>query len=195
MEYIYEKDGMGGEKKRKAVRRNCENCGKSFLVAIRFIIKGKGNYCCKDCANEAQREKISNRVTLICSNCGVHFDRVKSKLYNSKSGLYFCSRQCKDIGQRIDSGLYDVHPSHYGNGERNYRKIAFRVYKKICACCGYKEDVRILEVHHIDGNRKNNDICNLIIMCPNCHRKVTLGYYKLLVEGYGIERSSELVCN
>jgi hypothetical protein len=68
MEYIYEKDGIGGGKKRKAVRRNCENCGKSFLVAIRFIIKGKGNYCCKDCANEAQREKISNRVTLICSN-------------------------------------------------------------------------------------------------------------------------------
>ena len=26
-----------------------------------------------------------------------------------------------------------------------------------------------LEVHHIDGNRKNNELNNLQLLCPNCH--------------------------
>lgn len=26
-----------------------------------------------------------------------------------------------------------------------------------------------LELHHIDGNRRNNSITNLVLICPNCH--------------------------
>jgi len=26
-------------------------------------------------------------------------------------------------------------------------------------------------IHHIDGERKNNKISNLIVLCPNCHSK------------------------
>jgi len=26
-----------------------------------------------------------------------------------------------------------------------------------------------LEVHHIDGNRNNNNLKNVILLCPNCH--------------------------
>jgi 5-methylcytosine-specific restriction endonuclease McrA len=51
----------------------------------------------------------------------------------------------------------------------NYRKLAFEVYQPICAYCGFgiKE---ILEVAHIDGNRSNNAVKNLVILCPNCHK-------------------------
>ena len=45
--------------------------------------------------------------------------------------------------------------------------------------CGWDEDERILEVHHLDENREHNDISNLSILCPTCHRKITLGYYVL----------------
>jgi len=48
-----------------------------------------------------------------------------------------------------------------------------------CAVCGWAEDERILEVHHKDEDRSNNALDNLIILCPTCHRKITLGYYKL----------------
>lgn len=39
---------------------------------------------------------------------------------------------------------------------------------KACERCGYKE-FRILQTHHKDRNRSNNDINNLELICPNCH--------------------------
>ena len=56
----------------------------------------------------------------------------------------------------------------------NYRKLAFANYQGICAHCGFGvQDV--LEVAHIDGNRGNNAIENLIILCPNCHKMHDIG--------------------
>jgi hypothetical protein len=51
----------------------------------------------------------------------------------------------------------------------NYRKIAFEHYEPLCAHCGFGIP-SVLEVAHIDGSRENNDPCNLVILCPNCHK-------------------------
>lgn len=51
----------------------------------------------------------------------------------------------------------------------NYRKLAFEHYDPICAHCGFGI-AEVLEVAHIDCNRANNDIGNLVILCPNCHK-------------------------
>ena len=55
----------------------------------------------------------------------------------------------------------------------NYRKIAFETYEPICAHCGFGIP-SVLEVAHIDGDRLNNDINNLVILCPNCHKMFDL---------------------
>jgi len=51
----------------------------------------------------------------------------------------------------------------------NYRKIAFDSYPPICSFCGFGIP-EILEVAHLDGARENNEIENLAILCPNCHK-------------------------
>lgn len=51
----------------------------------------------------------------------------------------------------------------------NYRKIAFDAYDPLCAHCGFGVHA-VLEVAHIDGNRANNEVANLVILCPNCHK-------------------------
>lgn len=41
-----------------------------------------------------------------------------------------------------------------------------------CECCGITEwngEPTPIELDHIDGNRYNNTIDNLRILCPNCH--------------------------
>ena len=41
-----------------------------------------------------------------------------------------------------------------------------------CAICGAK-GIGILSEHHIDSNRYNNEYDNLIVLCHNCHHKIT----------------------
>ena len=46
-----------------------------------------------------------------------------------------------------------------------------------CARCGKncrktKKNDMVLQVHHIDENRANNDLCNLIPLCASCHLKI-----------------------
>ena len=55
----------------------------------------------------------------------------------------------------------------------NYRKLAFSAYEPLCAYCGFGVP-SVLEVAHIDGQRANNDIGNLVILCPNCHKMLDL---------------------
>ena len=41
-----------------------------------------------------------------------------------------------------------------------------------CECCGVEEwlgNPINLEVHHLDGDRLNNELENLQLLCPNCH--------------------------
>lgn len=50
----------------------------------------------------------------------------------------------------------------------------FKKFDNKCAKCGWGETNQYtnkipLEVEHIDGNYKNNNEENLILLCPNCH--------------------------
>jgi len=57
-------------------------------------------------------------------------------------------------------------PSHYGTSTC-YRTLCFKHHKKECVVCG--ED-KIVAVHHYDHNHNNNNIENLIPLCPTHHQ-------------------------
>jgi len=40
-----------------------------------------------------------------------------------------------------------------------------------CLFCGYNRDPRVLEAHHIIGKKRGGP---LVILCPTCHRELTL---------------------
>ena len=142
----------------------------------------KHHHICPLCKKQDLEDK-SVKIEYECAYCRQKFMRVPSKLSSerSKSGLFFCCREHKDLAQRIESGLEfeKIRPSHYGTTEKDYRAKAFRFYENKCAVCSWDEDIDILEVHHIDENRNNNDIENLKILCPICHRKITSHKYLL----------------
>ena len=71
--------------------------------------------------------------------------------FTYRSNKLFCSRKCKQLFSR---GL-------------TYKSAK----DKECNICGLKPKYDIvLDVDHIDGNKKNNNKNNLQTLCANCHR-------------------------
>jgi hypothetical protein len=49
-----------------------------------------------------------------------------------------------------------------------YRRIALTHFPRRCKLCD-EDDINKLDVHHKDGNKKNNDLTNLVFLCRVCH--------------------------
>jgi hypothetical protein len=110
----------------------------------------------------------------MCALCHSSIERRPSQMKNSKHGLYFCSRAHKEQAQTLEAGQPLLQPSHYNNGVSNYRVRALRK-NQICVRCCYDRDLRMLDVDHIDSDRKNNAIGNLQVLCVWCHALKTRG--------------------
>lgn len=159
---------------------HCEKHNYDFEVAPHTLLKDHKNKLLKGCP-QCKRE-IYKTVSVSCAYCGKSFDIKYSYYQESFDKLHFCCREHKDLAQRICSGdkFNGMRPSHYGDIPTDYRKEALNHYANKCYVCGWDEDPRVLEVHHKDENRKNNSIDNLVILCPTCHKKVSLHLYKLI---------------
>lgn len=163
--------------RRKTVRKRCLTCRTPFDAPLKEIRRNKGKFCSLSCASKSPT-KFLRKPNTLCAQCGKNFFRAPSKKANSKSGIHFCSRSCKDQSQRI-GGIAAIQPPHYGNGLFNYREKAFRENPPICKGCGYKAHRDVLEVHHRDKDRTNNTVANLVLLCPTCHSEVHKGHRKL----------------
>lgn len=143
-------------KTRKLWEVICPTCGKKYYFRKSDIpIVG---WECKKCHYNRHTKIVT------CSTCGRKIKKAISKLKNSRSGLYFCNRKCKEKQQAI-GGLLEL--PHYGS-DTEYRQKAFLHYGAKCSDCDETKEHRLV-VHHIDGDRHNNTLDNLIVLCHNHH--------------------------
>lgn len=153
----------------------CSHCGKIYKWELKKLNssnkRSRETYCSKEC----EKKHKSRGGYVPCATCKTQVYKTTGQLERSASGNVFCSRSCS-ISHRNKTIVGDKHHNYKG---ANYRKNAMSTNETKCVVCGWDDDIRILEVHHKDENRLNNDIDNLVILCPTCHRKITLGYYKL----------------
>lgn len=91
----------------------------------------------------------------------------------------YCSNKCQKEYQ------YKTYINKWKNNQINGMKGEYQIssyiktylfykYNNKCARCGWGEINKYtnkipLEIEHIDGNYKNNNEENLILLCPNCH--------------------------
>lgn len=156
----------------------CSVCGQDFEKETKKVNESLKNGWKFYCSDECRKHKNSKLCK--CAYCGKEIWKTMSEINNSKSGNVFCSRSC---ATSLNNSLYKTkenHPNYINGSSFRYREDAFKVYEHKCLVCGWNEDKRILEAHHIDENHSNNNIHNLCLLCPTCHRKITLGYYKLV---------------
>lgn len=144
---------------------NCFICNKEFWVPKHRISEG---LCCShECGNKKRR----NREIINCSWCDKQIERTPSKKTNSRSGHYFCDRDCKEKAQCVTNmQVEEIQPNHYGTAEiPGYRLKALKFLDNRCNVCHYSQEILMLDVHHKDGNRSNGELQNLEILCVWCH--------------------------
>jgi 5-methylcytosine-specific restriction endonuclease McrA len=90
----------------------------------------------------------------------------------------FCCNKCKNMYFNLPINKH-LRGTFAGNTDKGnlstYRRLAFNNLDKKCYYCKYDKHENILQVHHIDNNRKNNKLENLRILCPTCHAEEHLG--------------------
>lgn len=142
----------------------CKNCTKDFYAKPRHIKIGWGKYCSKQCSFKSMK---TGKIFL-CGVCNKDIYRTKLEIKRSKSKRFFCNKSCFAVWKNAHILLGNKN-GNWKHGENAYRGIMLRNnIKPICANCGIN-NLKVLVVHHIDQNRKNNMIINLKWLCRNCH--------------------------
>lgn len=169
MEYIVSTKYDG--KPRRLYPERCPVCFEIHYLPKHLLNKGRA------CSTKCRGIRQSKSVEIICDFCGEKFKCAPSRLKISQSGFHFCSRECKDSAQSLDSGaeFENMRPDHYQTGHTRYRQKARKFQPRVCCKCGYDKYSQILQVHHKDKNRSNSSLDNLETVCPNCHKLIHLG--------------------
>lgn len=119
---------------------------------------------------------------VMCKHC-------QEPIINFRTTKGTCSRSCANSYFRTgeDNGNYK------GGESKDYCAICYREHEKQCVICGEQD---VVHVHHLDHNRENNKITNLIPLCPTHHAYCYRGlFFKIedIISKYLIEFNSRSV--
>lgn len=142
---------------------SCQLCSKQFYAKPNWIKVGWGKYCSRGCTHASQKK--GNWLT--CFICKKAIYKSPKEIARSKSGNFFCSKSCQTLWR--NSVYIGPNHSNWKSGEKSYREIIIRSNTtQECKRCKINDN-RILAVHHLDRNRQNNKLENLVWLCHNCH--------------------------
>ena len=111
---------------------------------------------------------------LTCKKCSVEF-------YGEWPAKRYCN-ECVKISDGVD-----FYPKIFYKN----RAIVFKRDENKCQCCGCSNgELRTnkLIVHHIDVNKQNNSLSNLITLCEQCHHSLHKKYDKHTLRVSNIHR-------
>lgn len=165
---------------------NCKTCGIEFSKKESEIKKTNNHFCSRSCAAKFNNKIFIKRKKTYkdCINCNKTF---------TGNGLKYCSNRCQQDNiykSKIEQWKLGNDPGWTTNGiiKKYIRKYILEKYNYQCSKCGWDKinlstNKSPLEIHHIDGDHKNNTEENLILLCPNCHSLTDT--YKNLNKGNG----------
>lgn len=136
-----------GKKPKTGKWLNCPICGTRFYRKRCHLIRSKKHYCSPECHAKSKKGKIPKNLEQARKN---------SPIKPGKENINW-------------NGGISEYPSEW-TGELK-RKVFARDNNK-CQDCGKKGKKRSdLIVHHVDFNKNNCKINNLVLLCRSCHMK------------------------
>jgi len=176
------------ERAQETYQRNlkaCPTCGQILPYE-----KRQNTFCSHSCAAVHNnlgvcRHSNPRKKNKYCKNCG-------ARLLHDKQYSLCCSHDCsqtyryKNYIAKWKAGKVSGYSKRGISGF--VRRYIREKYDSHCAQCGWSErnlytGTVPLEIHHIDGDYKNNSESNLILLCPNCHSLTST--YKSTNKGNG----------
>ncbi len=175
----------------------CRICSSSFQVSAHRIKDQKECFCTKKCADKALEVP---KIKIQCKTCATEFEFLESRLKHSNRG--YCSNTCFNESQKrqvpktceackkefsvSNSASLDgrgrfcskecyvifcvkENSSSYEHGHGWFKKMSRNTRSNQCEIC---EKIGKTEIHHIDGNDRNNEFINFITVCRSCHMRI-----------------------
>ncbi len=164
------------DKRGKVTKVNCSVCDTEFEFT-RSTSNRNFKTCSRKCRNIAIGKKHKGKTLSEAS---------KTKISLAKKGKKLSHEHRTLIGK----GVSRERNSKWKDG-RSFLKVGAADYNfeftctlketvrrrdnNMCQKCGTGKDMSTLMIHHIDMNKKNNDMMNLVTVCHSCHSKIHCG--------------------
>ena len=147
----------------------CKYCGKQIPYE-----KRENDFCNSSCSTSFNNKGVCKHGQKkpdhsYCLNCSKEITRGRRFCDNTCYAEYERKQYIERWKQGKETGII---------GEDGIataiRKYIFEKHHNSCELCGWNEinpytGLVPLQIHHIDGNCKNNTEENLQLLCPNCH--------------------------
>lgn len=146
--------------------KTCIMCNKEY-EAKRSDSKTCSKKCRQNMSKRKQRKSFKNKI---CAHCFTEFEGPNNALY--------CSEECSNIEQKIKRLTTTL----------ENKAIISALKEDGCSVCGGKFENVQLDLHHLSGKEESigplmrgysiklmEEIKKCIVVCANCHRKITHG--------------------
>lgn len=122
----------------------------------------------------------------ICRKCNrkkvIHAKGLCKNCYTYHGTPKLVCKSCKELKHHFALGLcrrcYRRRFIKYTRELQISKEYPLKIYKKKTKQCFICNFSAIVELHHLDGNHKNNQPNNLIGLCPNHHKMIHMIRYK-----------------
>lgn len=146
-----------------------------------LLTKYQQKFCSASCSakmtvkGRKHSNKTKSKISRSLGGNKTIFDRKCINCNKSIKSEKFCSTTCQHeykYKQKVKDWLEN--PEKYKKPQFFMKRYLIEKHGEACTRCGWNEiniytDKIPLEMHHEDGNWKNNDPDNLHLICPNCH--------------------------
>ena len=133
----------------------CDNCGERFEYYGRHGTRNKHFFCCHDCYISFKTKKIE----VTCDLCGETFWKKRSDI--GRTDHNFCSEDC-----------YRSYIALSRDSKDGLKYSGKAVYRMMMEHELGRELSPEEQVHHIDGNHKNNALSNLRLVSRSEHQQI-----------------------
>ena len=142
----------------------CFTCKKEIYRHQCRLLESDRHYCCKKCQNNSPYKKqISSKwMKFLNKDKDLIIQKIKTRKINNK------------LLNRKPHNYIDGSSNERYNNFKEWIKIAKKCYKRDNWTCQHcKKKGGLIHAHHIIpfSISKNNNLKNLITLCPKCHNK------------------------